>query len=55
MANLFVIRAMISVHGELGVYRNSVLIFSPINHLRISLVPAPISYNLASLRNLPVG
>ena len=27
----------------------------PISHLLISFVPAPISYNLASLKNLPVG
>ena len=27
----------------------------PINILRTSEVPAPISYNLASLKNLPVG
>jgi len=27
----------------------------PINHLLISFVPAPIAYNFASLKNLPVG
>lgn len=33
----------------------SELIALPITSLRISEVPAPISYNLASRRSLPVG
>ena len=36
-------------------YEYSLLMARPTTNRRISLVPAPISYNLASRMNLPVG
>lgn len=37
------------------IYEYSAFNAFPINDLRTSEVPAPISYNLASRNNLPVG